>query len=479
MKHDLGSFVLTLAAKKKHPPKPSPLLIELLDGNGAQAGRMYDAYPFRYTVLGGKGRMYSVSHLLPHDTVVTLRRVVADVSASLDPASVKPLTFERLIEVLTENAVGGLAQSESGGKVKELAELAAYEAVGLSRLLAFAKDQQVTEVFVDSDSSPVYVDHSGVGRCDTEIILTERERQAIETHVDTFGGYTLDYRTPSLKNELRISGAIMRVSLDLAPASVNRFAMDVRRLNPSSLSLSRLVEMNVISSEAAAFLVAWVQSGGNLTIVGETGTGKTTLLNAIDASVEPAMRRLYIEDAVETVDLLGKGFHQLKVKVDPFERGSDADRTKGVEIVKALHRSPDIVILSEIQSKEHSEAFFHALSAGARGMQTFHASTIEQAIRRWVNIHGIPRGSIIELGLMVQMARPERLGPRRFVTRVCAIVDEQGNPRIRELYARDRSYALREISAPMSLLPPAVDAGKFAAIMGESQRVLDIGRVAV
>jgi type IV secretory pathway ATPase VirB11/archaellum biosynthesis ATPase len=437
----LERWFLGLTQKRTSPKDPPPLLVELFDRQPESSILHYDAYPFGYHVVKvGDSAVYGVQCLLPSARIARLRSAVAEASADLDPALVEPLTFGRLVEVLTQLAAEHLG--DTGGGTNELAELAAFEAMGLSRILALAKDQNVTEFFVDSESSPVYLDHVIAGRCESTITLTERERHALETHLDTFRGYTPDYSTPSLKNDLEISGARLRISLDLEPVSVNRFALDVRRLSVSSLSIQSLIARNVISAEAAALLVAWLEAGGNITIVGETGTGKTTLLNALDEQVEPKLRRLYIEDAVETKDMLARGYHQMKVKVDPYERGGGSGRTKESEIVKALHRSPDLVVLSEIQSEEHSRAFFHALSAGARGIQTFHASSIEQALRRWVNMHGISEESLLDLGILVLMARPDRLKPDRYVQRICAIEPKEGRPDLKVLYARDRDCRL-------------------------------------
>ena len=398
--------------------------------------------------------VYQVACDLPLGTITTMREVVRKVAEDLDPRGVEPLTFARLVEVLSQLAAEKLAEGGVRARVRELSELAAYEAIGLSRLLALAKDDDVSEFFVDSDLTPVYLDHAVAGRCESGIVFTDRERGALETHLDTFSGYTLDFKTPSLKNDLPIGGAILRVSLDLEPVSVNRFALDVRRLNVSSLPLTRLIEMGVLSIKAAALLVAWIETGGNVTIVGETGTGKTTLLNALDEMVERRLRRLYVEDAVETRDMLDRGYHQMKVKVDPFERGTDSSRTKESEIVKALHRSPDILVLSELQSEEHSRAFFQALAAGARGIQTFHASTLEQAIRRWTVLHHVSESSIIDLGMMVLMSRPDRLRQERYVRRVCSVVQEGGSPVLQELFARVRGSRLGEVSPNSFPNPP-------------------------
>ena len=460
----MEALLLRLTSRRERPSDPAPLLVELFGKPEKRDAWSAEEYPFLYRVATrGTVPFYEIACELSPDATMTLRKVTSEVSAAFDPRSVEPLTFGRLVEVLRQHSAERLAAYGLRSRVRELAELVAYEAIGLSRILALAKDEKVTEFFVDSEVTPVYLDHAEAGRCESTICLSERERSAIETHLDTFSGYTLDFKTPSMKNDLVIGDAILRVSLDLEPVSVNRFALDVRRLNVTSLSLDRLIGLNVLSKEAAALLIGWIEAGGNVTVIGETGTGKTTLLNALDEVVDRRLRRLYIEDAVETRDLLARGYHQMKVKVDPFERGG-AGRTKESEITKALHRSPDIVILSEIQSEEHSRAFFQALAAGARGMQTFHASTIEQAIRRWQSMHHVLEQSIMDLGLMVQMARPDRLKQERYVQRVCLVAHEGGAIRLKELFARDRGFSLRSVMGPGEPQPPeGVDPARLKA----------------
>ena len=460
---------MRLVRRPTKEPSSSPLLVELLPREGGHGELATDSFPFAHSITERSGRnFYVVSLLLDNNELSALSRAVSLASAQLDPEEVVPLTFGRLVEVLSQLAAQDLARRGSLARTRELSELAAYEAIGLSRILALAKDESVTEFFADSDDSSVYLDHSVAGRCETGILLNERERLAIATHLDTFGGYTADFRTPSLKNDIRISDALLRVSLDLEPLSVNRFALDVRRLNVTTMDLKHLIGLGVLSASAAGFLVGWLESGGNVTILGETGSGKTTLLNALDEELDPRLRRVYIEDSVETKDLISRGYHQMKLKVDPFDRGGSPQRTKGAEIVKALHRSPDMVILSEIQSEEHSRAFFHSLAAGVRGMQTFHASTVEQAIGRWVNIHRIPKESLLDLGLLVQMARPDKLGQARFVQRVCAVVADSGIPRVRDLFLRDRWFNLIAASDYRAVPLPTGDPTKLSSRVDEA-----------
>jgi type IV secretory pathway ATPase VirB11/archaellum biosynthesis ATPase len=317
----------------------------------------------------------------------------------------------------------------------DLASLVALEYMGIVRLAPFVVDEHVSDVFCDGPLQPLYLDHKVYGRCTSSVRLTERETVALQTLCEAFSGLSATYVSPSLKVDAWIVDRRVRLSIDTAPLCYSGFCFVMRKAGFHKYSLPDLCRSGTITPEAAAFLLSVLETGGNVTILGPPGSGKTTLLNALDAYIPPQRRRVYIEDAVETQDLVERGYRQLKLVVEPFDSTTSA-RLKTSEIMKVLHRSPDIVILGEIQSPEHSRALFQALAAGLPCIETFHATSPEQAVRRWVNIHGIPLSALEDLDCLVTMARPSPDDVRRVVLRISEIAIENGMFWVNDIFVR-------------------------------------------
>jgi type IV secretory pathway ATPase VirB11/archaellum biosynthesis ATPase len=317
----------------------------------------------------------------------------------------------------------------------DLASLVALEYMGIVRLAPFVVDEHVSDVFCDGPLQALYLDHKVYGRCTSTVRLTERETVALQTLTEAFSGLSATYLSPSLKSDAWIVDRRVRLSIDTAPLCYSGFCFVMRKAGFHQHGLSDLCRGGTITPEAAAFLLAVLETGGNITILGPPGSGKTTLLNALDAYIPAHRRRVYIEDAVETQDLVERGYRQLKLVVEPFDSTTSA-RLKTSEILKVLHRSPDIVILGEIQSSEHSRALFQALAAGLPCIETFHATSPEQAVRRWVNIHGIPVSALEDLDCLVTMARPSPDDVRRVVSRISEINIENGMVWVNDVFVR-------------------------------------------
>ena len=90
-----------------------------------------------------------------------------------------------------------------------------------------------------------------------------------------------------------------RVHVVIPPSSRGGVHVSIRKFMPSSFKLSSLIERGSISAEAAEFLDLIVLMHKNTIISGGTGTGKTSILNALSASIPEHERIVVIEDSSE------------------------------------------------------------------------------------------------------------------------------------------------------------------------------------
>ncbi|TFG95570.1 hypothetical protein E4H12_12995, partial [Candidatus Thorarchaeota archaeon] len=214
----------------------------------------------------------------------------------------------------------------------------------------------------------------------------------------------LDRSNPSLKMELELFGLVLRVSASVPPLSSDGLSLEIRRARKQPFTIRNLIENNTITQEAAAILLLAIASRLNITITGGPGTGKTTLLNALDSVTPRWWRKVYIEDAIES--RISGDHHQVRLQVDPVDE-RQTRLNKSDEIIKCLHRSPDYLVLGEIQTVEHSAALFQAIAAGLHSIQTCHSDSAASLISRWILGHNVEKSSLCLMDLIVTLEKPK------------------------------------------------------------------------
>lgn len=405
--------------------------LHFADGSEKRLVQTYDLYPFIVSILLVNNEKYYLTSLrLKQSDINSLADIVQDFEGEDALPNTLPSSLQGYLEWV-ESIISPRVACFAIPSL--IARFAAFHVIGLSRLYPIIEDDDVDELFVDSLTSRPYIEHRTQGRCWLPFLLNKRELDSIRTLSEVYSSQQATLATPSMKTELDF-GKKVRIGIDLPPLAPQGPAIHLRKIGGNAFTICRLLKQNALSIEAAAFLVAAAHCRLNLTIIGPSGSGKTTLLNAIDMSLDPRLRRVYIEDAIESLELEGYGYRQLKLRVEPLETGSDPERNKMQEVLKSLHRSPDILILGEIQDKMHCQAMFQSLEAGIIGLQTFHASSPEQAVRRWLNVMDVKEVQLNDLGLIITMKRPDQLSSSRILSRISEIDPDCG---VRDIYARD------------------------------------------
>ncbi|TFF99455.1 MAG: hypothetical protein EU542_09005 [Promethearchaeota archaeon] len=337
-----------------------------------------------------------------HSFIKMLKTKILQKNGELDTTLMKLsqlMSYLRRIidEQLTQN------QFKMNIKTEYLREWLIYKILGLEQLMCLLIDDNIQEIYLDKPNSPLYIDHTDYGRCLTNIILTSTDLQKFVSRLclekDTF----INHSNPSLKAEIETRTFHIRATVDISPLAADGFSMNVRKLRRKIWTLPELIANNTLTIEAASYLLFLLKRRNNFTFIGEPGSGKTTLANAIDLLTAPQWRKISIEEVIESVDQKHFNRFQTRFLVTPFEKKS-GQLTKSEEIIKLLHRSPDWVFLGEIQTAEHSNALFEALSAGLVGIQTCHGRSIELMISRWIQQHKISPICILSLDLLIQVS---------------------------------------------------------------------------
>jgi pilus assembly protein CpaF len=198
----------------------------------------------------------------------------------------------------------------------------------------------------------------------------------------------------------------------------------IRKFHGQRYTMDELVRTGTITPELSDLLCRAVRNRQTLLISGGTGTGKTTLLNALAAFIDPEERVVVIEDTAE-IQINARNLVRLEARREqpPIPAVSIRDLLK-----TTLRLRPDRILLGEVRGGEAFD-LLQALNTGHSGtLATLHANSAGQALARFttcVLMSGIElpyravRSNIAEaLNLVVHV---ERRHGQRLVTQVYGV----------------------------------------------------------
>ncbi|MHA1372253.1 MAG: ATPase, T2SS/T4P/T4SS family, partial [Promethearchaeota archaeon] len=292
-------------------------------------------------------------------------------------------------------------------KINDLSTYLSFSILGLKKIFPLLIDDYIEEVFLDSPDSSIYISHVEFDKCKTNITLLNKEIKSFINKIRFETNKNLNEIYPTLKCVLKNQFFNLRINVDVKPLNYKNFSLDIRRLNKKFFNILELISLKTLSIDLAAFLIFCLHIRFNITIIGRTNSGKTTLLNALDIMYPRHFRKIYVEDVVETIDQDQDNSHQLKFQINHNSGKSEL-------IKNLLHRTPDVLVLGEILTKKECEALFHCLSVGLKGLQTIHANDSESLLTRFMVHFGIDPSCISDIDFLVLMKKFEN-GQRRVI----------------------------------------------------------------
>lgn len=303
----------------------------------------------------------------------------------------------------------------------------------LDRILPFLRpiedllcDPAITEVMVNEGGRRVFVERDGTIEAVADRKLETRNLTVAIKNIARACGDEISDAQPLLDARLEDGS---RVAAMFPPCAVSGPVLTIRKFT-RRYSLDDLVAVGSVAAETAAELKRAIATEQNILISGGTGTGKTTLLNALAAHIPDQDRIVLIEETAE-IHLEKPNVLRLEARRAQSALGQEAPLppvTIADLLRAALRHRPDRILVGEVRGGEAFD-LLQALNTGHLGsLSTIHANSAEQAFTRLAHCVltanvGLPHRSTREaialaIHLIVHIAR---VGGHRRVTEVAAV----------------------------------------------------------
>ena len=378
-------------------------------------------------------QLAAVSHDLPEpgrasappEAIAELRQLCLE---QLDPATVAILSPERL-EREVERLVSDLASQRriqlNAREQRTLAVALVYDMIGLGPLETLLEDDLINDIMINGPNR-IFIERQGrvvqstIAFRDTAHLCNICQRIAVAV------GRRVDESSPMVDARLKDGS---RVNIVFPPLALDGPYVSIRKFSKKSIDFKKLVEFGALTPQVARILELGSAVRLNVIISGGTGSGKTTLMNAMSRLIDPSERVLTVEDAAE---LQLQQPHVVRLETRPPSLEGRGEINQRDLVRNALRMRPDRIIIGEVRAGEAFD-MLQAMNTGHDGsMSTIHANTTRDALTRVENMvqmgnMGLPSRAIRQqiagaVNLIVQVER-HRDGGRRItqVTEVCGM----------------------------------------------------------
>lgn len=300
----------------------------------------------------------------------------------LDPNKLEGLGKDKAREAVEQAARTLIAQEMPGivGTTRdELVSAVADEVLGFGPLEPLLRDPNITEVMVNAPDTVFYEKEGRLYLSSVRFRDDNHIMRIVERIVAPLGR-RVDESSPMVDARLPDGS---RVNVIIPPVAPKSPTITIRKFRADKMTFNDLVATGALTNELAEFFRACVQAKLNIIISGGTGSGKTTMLNALSSFIPDTERIVTIEDPTELQ--LQQG-HVVTLEARPPSLEGKGEVTQRDLLRNALRMRPDRILVGEVRG---SEAFdmLQAMNTGHEGsLGTVHANTPRDALARIENM---------------------------------------------------------------------------------------------
>ncbi|MFM7061583.1 MAG: CpaF family protein [Actinomycetes bacterium] len=336
-----------------------------------------DPEPSRLTALR---EQTATATTMPADPFAAIKRRAQDAlfarlgsrlyDSSMDEHQLDAYVLQELSKVIDQEQVP-LTPAERARIVASLMD----DVLGYGAIEKHLADPDVTEVMVNSLDA-IFVERNGrLYRTQERYLSDDHLRQVIERIVSRVGR-RIDESSPMVDARLPDGS---RVNAVIPPLAIDGPVLTIRKFSQRALTLPDLVGLDTVTPTLVELIGACVEGRLNILVSGGTGTGKTTLLNALSACIPDDERLVTVEDAAE---LRLSQPHVIRLESRPPNIEGRGEVTIRDLVRNALRMRPDRIIVGEVRGAEALD-MLQAMNTGHEGsLSTLHANSPRDALSR-------------------------------------------------------------------------------------------------
>lgn len=271
------------------------------------------------------------------------------------------------------------------------------EMLGLGPIEPLLSDDTISDILINGNRN-VYIER--YGRLEkTEVRFKDEDHLLrIINKIVAAVGRRVDESSPLVDARLADGS---RVNVAIRPITVDGPMVSIRKFSKRPFSLDALVKNGAMANGMRELLSSAVQGKISIIISGGTGSGKTTMLNALSSKISGDERLITIEDAAE-LQLQQPHVGRLETR-PPTLDGKNEVRQR--ELLKnSLRMRPDRIIVGEVRGEEAFD-MLQAMNTGHEGsMTTIHANNPRDAFARLEQMVGMAGMPMSQLSIRAQIA---------------------------------------------------------------------------
>ena len=324
----------------------------------------------------------------------------------------------------------------SSGEIRQAQVEIIQDLLHLGPLEPLLENDEVTEIMV-IDYRNIYMEKKGKIELSDRFFRNPEHLLTVIERIVSPIGRRIDESSPLVDARLPDGS---RVNAVIPPIVPDGACLTIRKFGKNVFTVDRLIEYGSMIPHMAYFLERCVQGRKNIVVSGGTGSGKTSLLNAISMFIGHTERIITIEDSLE-LKLQQK--HVVRMEARPPNAEGKGEVTIRRLVKNSLRMRPDRIVIGECRGGEALD-MLQAMNTGHDGsLTTVHANSPKDALSRLETLvlmagMELPLSAIRNqicsaVDLIVQTARLSD-GTRKVVSITELAGIENGEPVLNEIF---------------------------------------------